>query len=79
MHALVATILLPRGGRMDEVRLDAELDPPRRQSRQAAGAGRAKRRAIVATDGARQSLAAKRRRNTGCDRSIVGGTITSIK
>ncbi len=61
MHALVATILL-RGGRMDEVRLDAELDPPRRQSRQAAGAGRTKRRAIVATDGARQSLAAKRRR-----------------
>ena len=62
VHALVATILL-RGGRMDEVRLDAEeLDPPRRQSRRAAGAGRTKRRAIVATDGARQiRLAAKRR------------------
>src|SRR5882672_4980173 len=61
MHALVAAVLLRRG-RMDEVRLDAELDPPRRQSRQAAGAGRTERRAVVATDGVRQSLAAKRRR-----------------
>src|ERR1700722_824331 len=61
MHALMAAILLRRGW-MDEVRLDAELDPPRRQPRQAAGAGRAERRAVVATDRMRQSLAANRRR-----------------
>src|SRR5712692_8355822 len=64
MHALVAAVLL-RGGRMDKVRLDTELDPPRRQSREAAGAGRTERRPVVATDRFRQSVAVKRRRKDG--------------
>ena len=58
MHALMSAVLLRRG-RMDEVRLDAELDPPRRQARKTACAARPERRAIIAADRKRQAMSVK--------------------
>jgi len=58
MHALMSAILLRRG-RMDEVRLDAELDPPRRQARKTACAARPERRPIIAADRKRQAMSVK--------------------
>src|SRR5688572_30853969 len=54
MHALVPTVLLWLSG-LDAFVADAELAPPDRQRREPAGAGRGKRRPVVAADGRRQS------------------------
>ena len=59
MHPLVATVFLRRC-RTDEMRLDTELEPPRRELGQPAGPARAERRAIVAADRNWQAVAAKR-------------------
>src|SRR5215471_17301459 len=59
MHALMAAVLLRRG-RMNEMGLDAELEPPGRQACQAARSGRTERRPVVAADCPRQPEATKR-------------------
>ena len=59
MHPLVATVFLRRC-RTDEMRLDTELEPPRRELGQPAEPARAERRAIVAADRNWQAVAAKR-------------------
>src|SRR5438874_10011092 len=56
--ALMAAVLLRRGG-IDEVRCDAESDPPRRQLGQPSGATRAERRSIVTADRKRQTVLMK--------------------
>jgi hypothetical protein len=54
VHALVATILL-RGGGLDEVGEDAELDPPDRELRQATERHGRERRTVVGADALRET------------------------
>jgi hypothetical protein len=79
MHPLVSAVLLRRG-RMNEVRLHAEFEPPCGKPRQATGPTRSEGRTIVAADGEWQPISPK---GFGKDRqhpSIVGGAIrTSIR
>src|SRR5436190_1096060 len=70
MHAFVPAILLRRG-RMDEVRLYAELEPPCRQAGQTARSARAEWRSVIAADRKRQPITPKSRRKCrlrACDR-----------
>src|SRR5258708_4958541 len=55
MHALVPPILLRRSG-ADEVRFDAELEPPGRQPGQTARTGRPERCSIIAADRKREPI-----------------------
>src|ERR1700716_3412743 len=59
VKALVSAVLL-RMARIDPFMLDAELDPPHRQRRQAGGPGRGERRAVVGADHLRQAILTKR-------------------
>ena len=61
MHALVPPILLRRSGK-DEVRFDAELEPPGRQPGQPPRTGRPERCSIIAADRKRQPVGSKGRR-----------------
>src|SRR3984957_3382526 len=58
-ETLVPAVLL-RMARIDPFVPDAELDPPRRQRRQAGGSGRGKWRAVVGADHLRQAVLAER-------------------
>ena len=58
VHPLMAPVLLRRGG-ANEMRFDAEPEPPRRKPRQPARPTRAKRRAVVAADRLRQAVSRK--------------------
>jgi hypothetical protein len=55
VHAFVTAVFLRRSG-ADEMRLDAELEPPDRKPRQSPRAVRSEWRAVVAPDRLRQAI-----------------------